>query len=150
MKPLEALYRDHAPALLAYLRRLCGPAAEDLLQETFVQAMRRMDRLQQAQSPRAWLFGIARHVGLSAMRRRRPMMTLSSEPAAIVAAGDERVEQMRQAMADLPESQRQALELRVRDGLTYEEIAVVLSVPVGTVRSRLHNAVRRLRQVMAE
>ncbi|NUQ45287.1 MAG: hypothetical protein HUU22_04560, partial [Phycisphaerae bacterium] len=83
MNDLERLYRDHGPALLAYLRRRFAgrQVAEDLLQETFVQALRTFDGLAQAASPRAWLFAIARHVGLSAQRRRRET-TLSPETAA--------------------------------------------------------------------
>jgi RNA polymerase sigma-70 factor (ECF subfamily) len=150
-RSLETLYREHGPDVLAYLRRLGGvSAAEDLLHETFVQAMRRMDRFEQAQSPRAWLFGIARHVGLTERRRRRPAAPLVEEPAAPAAGEDERVEPMRRAIDELPEPQREALELRVRSGLSYEEIAVVLAIPVGTVRSRLHHAVRRLREALGE
>ena len=52
---------------------------------------------------------------------------------------------MRRAVADLPAEHRETLELRLHHDLSYEDIAQVLGIPVGTVRSRLHNAVRRLR-----
>lgn len=55
---------------------------------------------------------------------------------------------MREAIAQLAPELRETLELRLTDELSYEEIASVLGVPVGTVRSRLHNAVRRLRTVL--
>jgi RNA polymerase sigma-70 factor (ECF subfamily) len=53
---------------------------------------------------------------------------------------------MREAICCLPEIHREVLELRLRDDLSYEEIAQVLNIPVGTVRSRLHHAVRGLRE----
>ena len=70
---LATLYRTHGPALLTYLRRAFGGVepAEDLLQETLLQAARQPGRLAEAVSPRAWLFAIARNVALTAIRRRR-------------------------------------------------------------------------------
>ena len=149
---VEALYSAHGPALLGYLRRSFGGAdpAEDLLHETFVQALRGLDRLNEAASPRAWLFGIARRVGMAARRRRR-MEPLATDPAAAQPEeADRRLERMRRSIAGLSVPQREALELRLMEDLSYEEMAAVLEVPVGTVRSRLHNAVRTLRQRMAE
>jgi RNA polymerase sigma-70 factor, ECF subfamily len=154
---LAGLYKAHGPDLLRYLRRRrCagtgGPSAEDLLQETFVQALRRSDALAGARSPRAWLFGIARHVALTAARRARPMQPLD---ALAISAGresaadeDPRLDAIRSAISGLPDILREALELRLREGLSYEETADVLGIPVGTVRSRLHHAVRRLREAV--
>lgn len=145
---LEALYREHGTSLLAYLRRSAGrgDSAEDLLHETFVQALRRPDRLGEVVSPRAWLFAVARRVAATALRRRRPTTTLSTElPARLPSPVDPRVETMREAIAALPGPQREVLELRLRHELSYEEIAAVLEIPVGTVRSRIHYAVGKLR-----
>ncbi len=153
MTELEHLYRTHAAGLLGYLRRhFAGvEAAEDLLQETFVQALRGLDRLTAAASPRAWLFAIARNVGLAALRRRRHAASLPESLAAPAAReGDPRIEVAEQAMRRLPDGQREALELRLGDGLSYEEVAEVLAIPVGTVRSRLHHAMRRLRRELAD
>jgi RNA polymerase sigma-70 factor (ECF subfamily) len=69
-------------------------------------------------------------------------------PLAPAAEADDRLDGLRRAVAALPQPQREAMELRLVDGLSYEEIAGVLDVPVGTVRSRLHNAVQRLREEM--
>jgi RNA polymerase sigma-70 factor (ECF subfamily) len=145
---IEALYRTHGGALLGYLRRAFGDGADDLLQETFFQAMRGRDRLDAAQSARAWLFGIARRVGLAAIRRNKPCQALPEVPAAD-AQTDERLAAVRAAIASLPEAQRETLELRLRNELSYEEIAAVLGIPVGTVRSRLHGAVKTLRDRLA-
>lgn len=144
---LETLYRDVGPNLLGYLRRRCPDehAAEDSLQETFHQAARWPERLARAASPRAWLFAIARNVLATAQRRRRWSVPLPAELPAAAADEDPRLEAVRKALEALPETLRETLELRLRGELSYEEIAGVLEIPVGTVRSRLHNALRRLR-----
>jgi RNA polymerase sigma factor (sigma-70 family) len=149
---LETLYRELGPALLAYFRRhraLAG-AAEDLLQDTFVRAFRGWDRLTHAASPRAYLFGIARHVSLDALRAQRPTVELLEEKAATPTpdAEDLRLEPMRAAIAALPEAHRETLLLKLQQELSYEEIAHVLDLPVGTVRSRLHHAVNQLRATL--
>jgi len=148
---LEHLYRETAPALLAYFRRqpaLVG-AAEDLLQDTFVRAIRNFGRLRVSVTPRAYLFGIARHVSLDALRARRPEVELSSEPAAPAAAPeDSRLEPMRAAIAALTVTHRETLLLKLQHELSYAEIAEVLGIPVGTVRSRLHHAVSQLRNTL--
>jgi len=146
---VEGWYREHGAALLRYLsRRFGSDGADDLLQETFVQALRKPQRAGEAISARAWLFGIARHVGISAFRRRKPMAELPHGVAARGSEADERIGQMRQAITNLPQEMRETLELRLADDLSYEEIAAVLEIPVGTVRSRLHNAVKKLREEM--
>lgn len=148
---LEHLYRETGPALLAYFRRqssLAG-AAEDLLQDTFVRAIHSFGRLRSSVTPRAYLFGIARHVTLEALRARRPVIELLSEAAAPeVALEDARLEPMRAAIASLPVMHREPLLLKLQQELSYVEIAEVLGIPVGTVRSRLHHAVSLLRQTL--
>jgi RNA polymerase sigma-70 factor (ECF subfamily) len=152
----ETLYRAHGSALLAYLSRRFGRCAspEDLLQETFVHAMRRPSQVAGAQSPRAFLFGIARHLGLSALRRRQRLVidqpVENLDIAAPIPAADARLAELRQAIERLPDPLRATLELRLHDELSYEEISVVLKVPVGTVRSRLHNALRKLQEQFAQ
>lgn len=147
---LESLYREVGPDLLAYLRRVGGDlhTAEDLLHETFLQAARRMERLTEAVSVRAWLYAIARNVAVTAYRRRRGTEQLPADVADAGVAEDSRMERMRAAVADLPETLRETLELRLREELSYEEIADVLQIPVGTVRSRLHHALERLRAAL--
>lgn len=149
---LETLYRELGPDLLSYLRRRLTDrhAAEDLLQETFLQAARRLERVSQAVSPRAWLYGIARNVAVTALRRRRRVEPLPGEVAAEMPADDQRLAEVRAAIADLPDTLRETLELRLRCDLSYEEIAAVLGIPVGTVRSRLHLALQRLRAATQE
>lgn len=150
MAGLEALYHETAPALLGYLRRICRrrEAAEDGLQETFLLAARRLDRLAAAVSPRAWLYAIARRVAATQLRRRRVVASLIDEPVATGDTPPADVESVRRAIAALPDPLRETLELRLREELSYAEIAEVLAIPVGTVRSRLHHALRRVRALL--
>lgn len=148
---LESLYQQHAPDILHYLRRLArDPAeAEDLLQETFLEAARHWEGVAAACSPRAWLFGIARNLSRGTRRRWRIWRTQPLPErlgAAASPAEDPRLESMRAAIGELSAPYREALELRLRHDLSYAEIAEVLSIPVGTVRSRLHEAVTQLRE----
>jgi RNA polymerase sigma-70 factor (ECF subfamily) len=100
-------------------------------------------------TPRAYLFGIARHVGLDALRAHRPSEEISSDaPAAAAAVEDPRLDLLRTTIAALPEIQREALQLKLNHELSYTEIAEVLGIPVGTVRSRLHHAVAQLRATL--
>jgi len=147
MQQLTQLYRELGPLLLAYFRhqRPLAAAADDLLQDTFVRAARNPERLQRSESPRAYLFGIARHVGLDALRRHRPETEEFADCATETATEDARLEPMRAAIAALPALHREPLLLKLHQELNYAEIAEVLGVPVGTVRSRLHHAVRQLR-----
>ena len=150
MNQLEVLYRETGPALLAYFQRrpALGVAAEDLLQDTFVRAFKQLERLNASVSPRAYLFGIARHVGLDALRKSAPVVELNEALMPTEEQGDPRLEAMRSAIAELPPMQREVLELKLQHELSYEEIADVLKVPIGTVRSRLHYAVLSLRAVL--
>jgi len=151
MNEIEQLYHAHGPALLAYLRRTFGwcAAPADMLQETFLQAIRGRDRLGEVDSPRAWLFGIARHVGQTAARRHRPMESLDTARSGGAEINDELVA-MREAIAKLPLAMGETLELRLRENLSYEEIAAVLEIPIGTVRSRLHGAMQKLRDELGD
>lgn len=153
MDTLESLYRLVGPVLLAYLRGHVGPRgdAEELLQETFVIAAGQPDALAAADSPRAWLFGIAHNLVREHLRRRsrRKMAALEVDPAAATTEPpDERLDAMRSAIRRLPEAQRDVLELRLAQDLSYAEISEALAIPIGTVRSRLHHAVAALRAVL--
>ncbi len=144
----EALYHQHAHEVLIYLTRRCPEGvAHDLLQDTFLQVVRHPERLKAVSSPRAWIYAIARNI-LANYFRRQPQSacSASSLPDAMSEGGeDPRLEPMRAAILKLPDELRETLELRLEEDLSYEDIAHVLAIPVGTVRSRLHNAVRRLR-----
>jgi len=147
---LEILYAEHAGILKRYLYRRVGPAwADDVLQETFVQALSHLDKLNRVVSPRAWLFTVARNLACNVLRKRCLAAKIPWERLVKTdSQQDPRLETMRQAIEKLPEEHRETLLLRWYDTLSYEEIAQVLGIPVGTVRSRLHHALDKLRNHM--
>jgi RNA polymerase sigma-70 factor, ECF subfamily len=144
---VEQLYLESREALTRYFLRRHGSiqTAEDLLQETFLRLMRQVDRCLTAASPRGYLFGIARHVSADAWRRLKPEIEIPAP-----AEPDERLAVARETIADMPALQREILDLRFQHDLSYAEIAEALHIPVGTVRSRLHNALAMLRERLEE
>ena len=147
---LEAYYAQHGPYILRYLRRLVGPIhAEDVLQDTFVQALCHIERLSDVNIPRAWLFRVARNLGMNVLRKKK-MVTHIDLDGLIHSASleDPRLVTMRQAISKLPDKHRETILLRWYDQLSYKEIAQVQDISVGTVRSRLHNSLGQLRMQM--
>lgn len=147
---LERLFRESAEDLARFFSRRHGDgsdAARDLVQDTFLEMARGLEKGGKPRSLRAYLFGIARHVSAAAWRRQaregRPVGI--DEFAAPDRSTDDRVEAAREVMESLPELQREILELRFIQQLSYAEIAEALAIPVGTVRSRLHHAVAMVR-----
>jgi RNA polymerase sigma-70 factor, ECF subfamily len=149
------LYRRHAPRIYNYLFRRTGnwSEAEDLVASVFLEAYRRRrDAAVVDEKIVAWLFGIATNL---AHNRRRSMWrgrrlieragaVASQAPAEPdAAARAEAAEQMRhilERLRSLPREQQDVIALCVWSGLSYEEAAAALGVPVGTVRSRLSRA----------
>jgi len=147
---MEELFRRSGDDLLRYFSRRheTGDVARDLVQETFVQFARAIRNGQRLDSARGYLFGIARHVSQAvwAGRRHGVMLPLDEESSEVAApAPDARIGAAREAIALLPALQREILDLRFSQGLSYAEMAVALDIPVGTVRSRLHHALIQLR-----
>lgn len=148
----ERLYGETSTAVWAYVHRHARDAsrAEDLFQQVYLEALRRPSAVAGAASAKAWLLGIARNLVRSTARRdaRVSAVSLDFDPPARPADGadDAQRNAMREAMARLPDHERDVLMLRLQDDLRYDEISTVLGIPVGTVRSRLHAAVRRLRE----
>lgn len=133
--------------------------AEDLVQESLLRAYRAIDTFD-GRYPRAWLLTILRNTERNRHRRRRPELLREPEiaeervPATEPDAVERRAEDaefdaaVTAALEQLPENFRSVVELVDVDGLTYQEAADVLDVPLGTVMSRLHRARRRIRDVL--
>lgn len=158
---LATLYNRHACDLLGYLAHLIGDAneAEDLVQELFLVVWRDADRFRGASSVRTWLFGIAHNLGLMALRRKRSQSLDEATADRLTASGPDPVdlaalaldrERLYAALATLPAAQRAVIELTFYHGLTRAEAAQVMDCPVGTVKSRLHYALRALAYVMSD
>lgn len=119
--------------------------AEDAVQEAFIRVYRNLGRFKGAGRFSSWLYRVVVNEALRALAARRTCgeLELDAERAPVGIADAEQVLLVRRCLACLPKKLRVVLALRGVEELDYAEIAYVLSVPVGTVRSRLHEA-RRL------
>ncbi|MFN2444872.1 MAG: sigma-70 family RNA polymerase sigma factor [Vicinamibacterales bacterium] len=160
---LEALYDRHATAIYSLALRIVRDVgeAEDVTQEVFTQVWASAGRYDASRgSVAAWVLVIARSRALDRLRRRRivlkpgldadrldeiPDPTPSVE---LTAATDEQVRAAQSALATLPQHERAALELAYYEGLTQVEIAERTATPLGTVKTRIRNGLRRIREVM--
>jgi RNA polymerase sigma factor (sigma-70 family) len=158
-----ALFDRHAPHIHRYLARRAGRAvADDLVAETFLAAFAKRHRYDLGHpDARPWLYGIATNlVGQhrrDEARQYRIRQAAPAEPAvpghADRVAADVTAQAVRAplaaALAVLPDGDRDVLLLIAWEELTYQEVSRALGIPVGTVRSRLHRARARLRQLLA-
>jgi RNA polymerase sigma-70 factor, ECF subfamily len=157
----------HLDALYRVALRLTGNAAdaEDLVQETMLRAYRSWDRYTPGTNAKGWLLTILRHLFINEYRRRsRHPETVdvdTIEPFALFqevqeddpqgAFFDKIVDdEVLRAVDQLPEAFREAVTLSDVEGLSYEEVAKVLAVPVGTVKSRLYRGRRLLQAKLYE
>jgi RNA polymerase sigma-70 factor (ECF subfamily) len=164
-----ALVRRYERELYGYLVRYLGDRdlADDVFQNTFLQLYTKAGTYESGRPVRPWLYTIATHQAIDAMRRngRRQVLSLdqardeqpdgevksllemiesrSPGPADNV-QGKEQQEQVRNSVDRLPEFLRQVVVLAYYQGLKYREIADILEIPVGTVKSRLHAALLKL------
>lgn len=146
------------------IARMVGDAmtAEDLAQETFLKAFRRLSTYDRERKFSSWLFKIAHNTAIDHLRRRR-LTTVSLEageeldadydPALVdpeaetpeeAAQRSDLARHLERALASLRPEYREILVLRYREGLAYNEIAEVMQVPLGTVKTHLHRARREL------
>ncbi len=169
-----ALVKRYERELYGYLRRYLGDGslAEDVFQNTFLQVYLKNGQYEAGRRVRPWLYTIATHQAVDAMRRTGRRQAVSLELARETtpdgeadslaaslegrdpcpfeaAAGQEQAERVRAAVARLPDFLRQVLLLAYYQGLKYREVAEVMDIPVGTVKSRLHAALGKLQEFMA-
>ncbi len=168
-KAFEELVHRYERELFNYLRHYLGDAqmAEDAFQATFLQVHLKCEQFEPGRRVRPWLYTVATHQAIDAQRRsrRHRMVSLDrrsggsasedestlveliegevAEPGAQIEAAESR-QDVRAAVDRLPDSMKQVLLLVYYQGLKYREVAQALSIPVGTVKSRLHAAMRKL------
>jgi len=156
------LFRRHAPHIQRYVvRRLGQDAADDIVAETFLLAFRQRDSYDQARADaRPWLYGIATNLigrhRRAEIRLYRALARTGADP--VMEPFTDRVDDQVSAgtasrrlaagLARLPEQLRDTLLLVAWSGLSYEEAATALGVPVGTVRSRMSRARSKLRRTL--
>jgi RNA polymerase sigma-70 factor (ECF subfamily) len=169
------LLRRYEQELYGYLRRYLGDEnlAEDVFQNTFLQVYIKSGQYEPGRPVRPWLYTIATHQAIDALRRHGRHQALSLDegraengvdelanlmdllevrgPSPVEAAtARERGDQVRASVDRLPDFLRQVLILAYYQGLKYREIADLLDIPVGTVKSRLHAALVKLQEAWAE
>lgn len=164
------LVKRYERELYGYLKRYLGrdDLAEDVFQNTFIAVFRKIRQYEPGRAARPWLYTIATHQAIDAMRRRgrRPDYAtqepgpnatgddddrgpldrtpgLEADPAIRVADGEQAMN-VRAAVDQLPEMFKQVILLAYFQGMKYQDVADVLDIPVGTVKSRLNAAVTKL------
>lgn len=165
------LLKRYERELFNYLRRYLGDAgmAEDVFQATFLQVHLKCDQFDEGRRFRPWLYTIATNQAIDAQRRNKRHRMISLDRVGngtdgdevgklvdllVSGAGDpldhvsqfERGEWVREALDELSEQMRSVVHLVYYEGMKYREAADVLSIPVGTVKSRLHAAIAKLNE----
>jgi RNA polymerase sigma-70 factor (ECF subfamily) len=142
-RELLARYRRSALAL-AYQMLGNAEDAEDVAQEAFIRVFQAIPQFRQQAAFSTWLYRIVTNLCLGRQRRRRPVVALEAiaEPSSEGIPSEQVTEDLiaRQVLWELPPAMRAVLVLREQEGLSYQEIAAALDVPLGTVRSRLSKA----------
>lgn len=168
-----AFVRRYERELYGYLRRFLGDSdlAEDVFQNTFLAVFLKAAQFERGRPVRPWLYSVATNQAIDALRKagRHPAVSLdqSAEPDEGTdrslhellqsrdagpldqMQGEERRRRVRECVDRLPDPLRVPLILAYYQGLKYREIAEALSIPVGTVKSRLHAALLRLQGAWA-
>ena len=159
MAPLdfERLYDEHAQALFAFLLNFTRHEADtrDLLQEVFIKLANRPELLHGVRDERAFLLRLAHNQAIDLIRRRgtreRQYEQLAGETIAVFAPAAEPDEiafraALSAALGELPADQRAAVHLKLWEGLTFEQIADLLGIPLNTAASRYRYGLDKLRQ----
>lgn len=151
----ELIERYQAP-LIHFLRRILGTDEEvfDCAQDAFLATYRNLSRYSEEHPFRAWLYTIARNKALDLMRKRRREVPLTLDEKLVdhqpmpeeVWLAKEQASMLAEVLNELPEHYGQALYLRFHQELSYEEIALVLEVPVSRVKTYLHRGKEKMRQ----
>jgi RNA polymerase sigma-70 factor (ECF subfamily) len=154
----ESLYREHAPRLYALASRMSGSPAEgeDLLQDIFLQAYRKLDGFRGDAAVGTWLHRLAVNLCLDYVRSRRGKMTRvttsidadgAPEPMARSGTPNERLD-LDRAIAQLPDGCREVFVLHDVEGFHHLEIASMLDIAEGTSKSQLSKARAKLRAML--
>jgi RNA polymerase sigma-70 factor (ECF subfamily) len=158
---IEGLYARYGRLAFGLAFRILGDggAAEDVVQEAFLALWRNALRFDAERgSLRAWLLAIVRNRAVDQLRGRRTALENSVEMVAAPRAEEMEAweamslelerKQVREALASLPQEQRQSLELAYFEGLSHSEIATRMEVPLGTVKGRMRLGLEKVRSFL--
>lgn len=163
----EELQQALEPSVRRFVRRLIGATdlEDDLVQVVFIAFYQHMDRIDPPEHLRPYVYRMARNRCYDELRRQGRYRNLSLDDDAVeirvsFVNADETPSpedtafwlllqlEVREAMENLPELQRQALILYAEEGLSYAEIATVMDASIGTIKSRIHHAKKTLRRLL--
>lgn len=158
---LGTLMDRYGGALLHFAHRLVGDMqlAEEIYQDTMLKAWQQASSFRVDGHLKAWLFRVARNNAIDYMRKKRVTVeeyTACLETAATTFRPDREAErawlstEVFEAVDELPAAYREVVDLRFFHQLCYQEIAEVLSIPLGTVKSRLNYAIQRLTKILRD
>lgn len=146
---LEGLYRAHGEWVAALARRFVGDPddALDVMQEVFAYLFDRFPGFELRSTMRAYLYPVVRHQSISLIRKRRKVVEIDrgSRPPVELTFWPDEPGDLARLLDGLDEETQELLLLRFAIGMKLHEIAAALSVPTGTVKSRLHHALKSLR-----
>ena len=157
MSDFARLLQNEIPRLRRYARALTRDAAraDDLVQSCLVRAIAKEHLWEPGTDLRAWLFTILHNQNVNEIRRsvREGVLVAVEDVAPVLtvaprAASSLQLRDLERAIRLLPEEQRQVILLVGLEGMRYEEVAAVLDIPIGTVRSRLSRGREMLRRLM--
>jgi RNA polymerase sigma-70 factor (ECF subfamily) len=155
----QSFMSRHSKMVIQILYRLLREPAdvEDVMQETFLQIWQKSNRYDGTKAtPAGYLTLIARSRALDLLRRRKPDTPPDHVDPSFeydISLGlirDESVKRVRAALSQLPLDQRKVIRLAFLTGMTHEQIASMLKVPLGTVKTRIRLGLRRLKTLMPE
>ncbi len=153
---MRELYQRYGRAVFTVAYRALGDRslAEEVVQQTFLQASRAADRVDAEKDPAPWLYSIARRAAVDAYRRERRPRVDRDEDTEIVALppsfeGMWEAWEVRSALDRLADDERSIVRAIHHRGLTHQQTAEQLGIPIGTVRSRSHRAHKRLAVLLA-
>ncbi|MFN3165686.1 MAG: RNA polymerase sigma factor [Phycisphaeraceae bacterium] len=152
----DTLYLRHRDYAIRIAMRFAGERelALDAVQDSFVYFYKKFPGFTLTAKLTTFLYPVLKHNALSAKQKARRTQGDTPEAALASQAGTDRADDPAQAdapgdlhavLANLPDAQREVLVLRFVDGLSLEEIAEAVDIPLGTVKTRVHHAIRKLR-----
>ena len=152
----HAFHERHAGRVLAYARRLSGDSdlAQEVVQEVFIAVWKRAGSYRpELGTPLGWLYTITRNKLVDQWRARTPMVAMDGGDLdkmfeAPIQSNTELVMSLDQAFHALSADQRRAVKMAYFGGLTYEETAKALALPIGTLKSRIRSGLSALRAVL--
>jgi len=155
------LYKTYYPRLFGYLLRMTGrpDVAEEVLDDVMVVVWRKAPQFESRSRVATWIFGIAYRQALRTFRRRGKRLAETDLDSERLVSNEsperdfdrrQRARRLRRALRALPPEQRAVVELTYDHGLSYGEIAKIVGCPVGTVKTRMFHARRKLRRRLPE